>query len=749
MQLYERRPGGSFATVEDIVGYTLRELDEIGLAFGQILSNPLQEQFREPERPRTGLMALADGTHWNPGSGRDLYWYDEAVPTWRTILSVPAGGALGVPDGGTGLSSGNSGGVLAFIAPTVLASSLALSANALVLGGGVGVVPATPVGLGVGTQVLHGNAVGAPAWAPVSLTADVSGVLPFANGGFGFNTAAAGDLFHASALDTSGKLPVGSSGTFVQSVSSMPVYSAYALPTVVGAAGGLLRSDGSNYYQSTTTYPDLVGVNQLLYATGSNAIGSSANLTFDGTTLTWGSAGNTVGRIISSGVTVADFTGVGFTPNVATNVMAMFNNTSTGGLTFNAFSNTTATSVPLSFVAYAGSQVPSVALLRLRARKHNGTTGAVALTDTERVAQFENNTSAIWTILGSGNVGFKTIIAPTASIHLPAGTTAAGTGQLLLEASTLLTIPVAGMIERVTDKVHFTIGTGTSRKEFTLNDSVLNSGSLIEATTNGRLQDAVTTGTGNAVRATSPTFVTPALGTPSSVVLTNATGTAAGLTAGNVTTNANLTGPITSTGNATAVAAQTGTGSTFVMQTLPTLTTPNIGAATGTSVNLTGAGLFGTSVGIGVNPALASLHICTTPATFRSQWLAGQIPGAGNDLFSYLAVNAYYDASGVFTHASGNGRDAFQFIHYAPVGGGYMKMAALTSALVDQAYVSIGTNVGIGTTDQFGSGAGALGIANATTDPTTNPTGGGVVYASAGALKYRGSGGTVTTIANA
>jgi len=49
-----------------------------------------------------------------------------------------------------------------------------------------------------------------------------------------------------------------------------------------------------------------------------------------------------------------------------------------------------------------------------------------------------------------------------------------------------------------------------------------------------------------------------------------------------------LTGPITSTGNATAVAAQTGTGSTFVMQASPTLTTPNIGAATGTSLAVTG-----------------------------------------------------------------------------------------------------------------------------------------------------------------
>lgn len=47
----------------------------------------------------------------------------------------------------------------------------------------------------------------------------------------------------------------------------------------------------------------------------------------------------------------------------------------------------------------------------------------------------------------------------------------------------------------------------------------------------------------------------------------------------------NLTGPITSVGSATAVASQTGTGSTFVMNTSPTLVTPNIGVATATSIN--------------------------------------------------------------------------------------------------------------------------------------------------------------------
>jgi hypothetical protein len=69
------------------------------------------------------------------------------------------------------------------------------------------------------------------------------------------------------------------------------------------------------------------------------------------------------------------------------------------------------------------------------------------------------------------------------------------------------------------------------------------------------LGGAAATGSGGLVRATSPTLVTPALGTPSALVGTNISGTAAGLTAGNVTTNANLTGDVTSVGNATTIGA--------------------------------------------------------------------------------------------------------------------------------------------------------------------------------------------------
>jgi hypothetical protein len=81
--------------------------------------------------------------------------------------------------------------------------------------------------------------------------------------------------------------------------------------------------------------------------------------------------------------------------------------------------------------------------------------------------------------------------------------------------------------------------------------------SALAATTSAELAGVITdeTGTGSLVFSASPTLTTPDLGTPSALVGTNITGTAAGLTAGNVTTNANLTGDVTSVGNATSIAA--------------------------------------------------------------------------------------------------------------------------------------------------------------------------------------------------
>ena len=66
--------------------------------------------------------------------------------------------------------------------------------------------------------------------------------------------------------------------------------------------------------------------------------------------------------------------------------------------------------------------------------------------------------------------------------------------------------------------------------------------------------------------------------------------------------------------------------------------------------------------------------------------------------------------------------------------------------------VITGTVIAIGvgadfTSTMLGSGDGVIYIRNRIAAPTTNPTNGGVLYPEGGALKWRGSAGTVTTIA--
>lgn len=71
-----------------------------------------------------------------------------------------------------------------------------------------------------------------------------------------------------------------------------------------------------------------------------------------------------------------------------------------------------------------------------------------------------------------------------------------------------------------------------------------------------------------------------------------------------------------------------------------------------------------------------------------------------------------------------------------------------SSALTETMELSEEGSLGLNTTD-YGGGDGVIGLANASRVPSSNPTGGGVFYAEAGALKWRGSGGTITTIAPA
>jgi hypothetical protein len=107
--------------------------------------------------------------------------------------------------------------------------------------------------------------------------------------------------------------------------------------------------------------------------------------------------------------------------------------------------------------------------------------------------------------------------------------------------------------------------------------------------------------------------------------------------------------------------------------------------------------------------------------------VAGAINGGGNASFTGLVLSS--GASAGFGAESRDG-SGYRTTWYNPTG--------------DDMQLDFAT---IGTKFTIRSDAVLL-LANATA-PGSNPTGGGYLYVESGALKYRGSSGTVTTIANA
>ena len=210
-------------------------------------------------------------------------------------------------------------------------------------------------------------------------------------------------------------------------------------------------------------------------------------------------------------------------------------------------------------------------------------------------------------------------------------TSSTGTGSVVLSNSPTLVTPVLGTPAS---------GTATNLTGLPISTGVSGLGTgvatFLGTPSSANLASAVSdeTGSGALVFANSPTLVTPALGTPSALVGTNITGTASGLTAGNVTTNANLTGAVTSVGNATSLGSfssanllgaltdETGTGSAVFANT-PTLVTPILGTPTSaTLTNATGlpiaTGVSGLGTGVATflaTPSSANLAAALTDET--------------------------------------------------------------------------------------------------------------------------------------
>jgi hypothetical protein len=144
--------------------------------------------------------------------------------------------------------AGTSGGIPYFSSGTAWASSGVLTANRIVLGGGAGAAPTVLGSLGTTTTVLHGNAAGAPTFGAVSLTADVSGTLPIANGGTGTTSTTFVDL----TANVSGILPIANGGTGT-STAGVTATIVTAKLTALGADGSMTFTNGLLTAQTPAT----------------------------------------------------------------------------------------------------------------------------------------------------------------------------------------------------------------------------------------------------------------------------------------------------------------------------------------------------------------------------------------------------------------------------------------------------------------------------------------------------------------
>lgn len=227
-------------------------------------------------------------------------------------IDVGGTGATTAPDARTNLGLGTiatqdanavaiTGGSIAGIADLAVADGgtgqgAALTQYGLIYGSSATAMASTAAG--TAAQVLHGNASGAPTWGSVSLTADVSGVLPVARGGTNISSYAIGDIIYASTAGVLSPLADVATGNAIISggVGAAPSYGKIGLTTHI--SGVLPVANGGTNISSYT-------VGDILYASAAGVLSPLSDI----------ATGNV---LLSGGVTTAPSYGkVGLTTHVS------------------------------------------------------------------------------------------------------------------------------------------------------------------------------------------------------------------------------------------------------------------------------------------------------------------------------------------------------------------------------------------------------------------------------------------------
>ncbi len=249
-----------------------------------------------------------------------------ANPTFTGTVTAPhfvgplTGAVTGTASGNTTYTANNHGVVIssATNAMTVLAPNASTSFP--LVSGGASANPSWALlsiaGGGTGQSsfssgILHSNGSVLSSSA-ISLTADVSGILPLANGGTNkAMTASAGSVAYSDS-DSLEFTSVGSNGQHLQSAGTgTPAWTTATFPSTATGTGTILRANGTNWLASTATYPDTTTANQILYSSSTSVIGqittaATSALVTNSSSVPSLTSGSTANRVLrTDGATVS------------------------------------------------------------------------------------------------------------------------------------------------------------------------------------------------------------------------------------------------------------------------------------------------------------------------------------------------------------------------------------------------------------------------------------------------------------